>query len=282
MGLWATRRGLRREVARNYGKLCKAAGIERPVARLTRQFFRRQLMQRIALHSLQGSPRRVWDRYVRLEGFDPVRKVLSEGGSVVVASMHFGVHMLSMARLTEDGFRTVIIRPSFMRDIQSPAQRRLQFLQGDNVFVGKEEGAVKPLREALRHLKNNCVLGIAIDGDRGGNPEGFPLFDGEYPLRLGGLELARHANVPVVFALGLVVDHRFAVRYFPVCYPPQGGHTEATLRAFVVESMGHYEATIREFPECVWWWRSMTTALGFDDRGWKRQDAAARGDGGQE
>jgi lauroyl/myristoyl acyltransferase len=262
MLMYWTHKGRKREVERAYKRLCERAGISASPELLTRKFFRRQFMEMACQYIFQTASERRWAKGVVFEGLEQVAEAAKRGEGVIVCTMHFGTNVLSFARLEQQGFQIVAMRPAFMNRITDRRLRRMLFIHDKTVFVGNTSGLASPLRESIRWLKRNAVLGIAIDGDQGTGLTHIPVFGGPYPIRRGGLEIARLSRAPMIFAIGAVHDHRFRIRWFPAVDFSERGTEQETIDRFLKSCIQHFEEMIREYPECVWWTRPMTEALG--------------------
>lgn len=253
----------RRDVLKRYRRLMELTGQAHDPALLTRRFFRRQFLLMTSSYVFQDAASAAWrDGLVRIEGLEPVREALDSGRGVLVATMHFGTNQLSFAHLEHLGYKVAAMRPASMAAVRSPRERRMLFIHNNPVFVGGDSGLASSVRLAVRVLKEGHILGVAMDGDQGGGLTGLPLLGGTYPLRVGGLEIARLAKAPLAFALGSYTDGRYTVRFSPLLEP--GDEDPAVVAdRFLRICMDTFEASIREFPDCVWFTRPMDCALGF-------------------
>lgn len=253
--------GRRRYIEKGYERLCKAAGIKTSAKVLTGRFFRRQLIQMIAQYVFSEADEKRWNKFVRLEGFEGMREALAEGKGLILCSMHFGTNLLSLAKLEQEGYSIAAVRLAFMRDIKDERVRRMLFVHRDAVYVGEYKGLASPMRDALRKLRKNFVIGIAPDGDHGGEVTNVSLFGLEYPVRAGALEIARLSGSPLVFVQGTVENHKYVIRCFPVHYLREGDDPAEVTRAFFAKAIEHFEQLVRQYPECLWWTHSLEHAL---------------------
>ena len=260
--LYRLRRRRRREVLKRCRRLMELTGLTHDPARLTRTFFHRQFLLMTSSYVFQDAGSAAWrDGLVRIEGLEPVRAALDAGRGVLVATMHFGTNQLSFAHLEHLGYKVAAMRPASMASVKSPRERRMLFIHGSPVFVGGDSGLASSVRAAVRALQEGHILGVAMDGDQGGGLTGLPLLGGTYPLRVGGLEIARLAKAPLTFALGTFADGTYRVRFTPLLEPGDEDPAVVSDR-FLRICMETFEASIREHPDCVWFTRPMDCALG--------------------
>lgn len=263
MVLYMAKGGRRRAVLEGYRHLVKAANLPHDPHALTRQFFCQQFMLMTTQYVLQSSPRAVWEEMVTFEGIEGVHEAMTQNKGLMLATMHFGSNLLSLKYLEYQGYAISVVRPAFMKNIKSPRQRRMLFIHGPVVYVGETSGGLaSPVREAVKRLKQGHVVGIAYDGDQGGNITQVPLFGRDLPIRIGALEIARLAKAPMVFALGTIKDKRLQVRYSEVVYFSDDEPGEETTKRFLDLSMRIFEERVREAPDCVWFTRPFSALLG--------------------
>ncbi len=262
MFLYATRGGRRREVRKAYARLIERMGLPQSADELTREHFKRQFLILMANFILQDPDPAKWERIVHFEGLEPVVEKLRSGSGVLLTTLHFGSNLLIFTRLEQMGFGITVVRPAAMRNVTSPKERRILFIHGDTIYVGEAKGLGSPVRTAVKTLRKGNILGIALDGDQGGGLVGIPFIGGQYPLRVGGMEIAKMARVPMVFTLGAFKEGRLVVRLSPVWEFREDTDAAEFTERFIQAGMTQFEAMIREFPDCVWWTRPMSVAVG--------------------
>lgn len=223
---------------------------------------------------MRNASAEAWARCARFEGIEQVRQVLDEGKGLILCTVHFGTNLITITRLDQLGYTVVSMRPAFMDKIKGWRHRRMMFLHKETLFVGESLGLGSPLRQAVRILRRNDVVGVAMDGDQGGGLTHTPLLGGNYPIRRGAMEIARLSRSPMVFAMGAIRDGKFFVRWFPVQRFGEPGTEQATIDKFFCDSMQHFQDMIREFPECIWWTRPMSEALGLKTKAMSEEDSA--------
>ncbi|MCX7020254.1 MAG: hypothetical protein NTY46_14950 [Candidatus Sumerlaeota bacterium] len=262
--LYWINRGRRRRVCMAFHALCETASITQPPAKLTRRFFHRQLMLTVAQYAILGaSPARL-KKLVAVEGLDRVEDALAMGNGLVVTSMHIGTYLLATAYLEQLGYQITNLRKAFMKDIASRRLREMLYIHRDAIYLGDSTGLRSPIREVIRRLMNNHVMGIAFDGDEGGREMGMPFFGRQIHVRAGALDVARLANSSIVFGLCVIRNRRYFIHYYPLCCSRSGRNREADLDLFFSESARQFEKMVREYPECVLFMRPLCQALGLE------------------
>lgn len=253
----------RKEVERAYERLIEVAGVAGNPTDLTRRHFRLQFLLQFASYLFQDDDARRFVALVRFEGIEETIETLKSGEGMLLTSFHFGSNLISMARLEQLGFRVTVMRPASMAAIPSIRQRRALFIHGANVvYVGESSGLSSPVRQCVQRIRGGMLLGIAVDGDQGGGLADVPLFGNPYPVRTGALDIARIARCPMVFALGAFKDGRYIVRFSKVHRFTDAEEPQMTLERFSKTCSDSFEQMIRDFPDCIWWTKPMSQALG--------------------
>lgn len=252
----------RRAVKRAYGVLCKKAGLMRSPEELTKAFFERQLMEAVAAYAFRGQPASRFADLCEIVGLDEVKEVAARGQGVLVLSLHFGTHLLSLVKLEQEGVKVTTVRPEYMKEIKSQKRRAMLFTDRETIYVGEGEGLASPVRAVVKKLREGYVVGFAPDGDQGRSMVGLPLFDGEYPIRGGVAEIVRLARCPVVYAQGVIRNGKYYIWYSPVMMPPINGDVENFTRELLDFVARRFQEFIVEYPECIWWTKPMEMALG--------------------
>ncbi|MCX7718036.1 MAG: lysophospholipid acyltransferase family protein [Candidatus Sumerlaeaceae bacterium] len=267
-------RGQRRRVEKNFRVLMRATGGTKSPAVLTREYFRRQLMEVVVGYVLQNAPERSWDRLVERHGFERIGELLKQGRGLVLCCVHFGTHVVTANLLAHEGYCPVIIRPASMRDITSQVLRELLLIHHETIYVGSRgSGLATPLRAAIQAIRQGKVLGIAIDGDIGDDPVYLPFLGGKIPVHRGAIALAHRACAPVGFGVAAIERGRVVVTYGPFMEPGPDGYTEEQMDHFLRACVARYEQAVRDHPESVWWSRPLCEALGLADTSADRRDA---------
>lgn len=273
--LYFTRLKRRREAEKAYKRLCELASLNENPKVLTRRFFRNQFLLMTAQFVLLYADQARWKDAVEIHGLDAVLEALKLERGVILCTMHFGTNLLTLSTFEQYGHKLIPMRPAFMKEITSQAEREMLFIHRGGLYVSDNAtGLASPLREGMRLLKQNCVVAIALDGDQGGGLMQAPFFSSGMPLRLGALELARLTGSPMVFALGVHDRGKYIVRYWPVHYLPENREDRAaSVNTFLKETMKHFEELVRDHPDCAWWTRPLSEAVGI-----KKNDAGRDSD----
>jgi lauroyl/myristoyl acyltransferase len=235
---------------------------------LTRLYFDRQLLLMTSQYVLQGASATRWQQAVSMEGVKGLREAVAEGNGLVLGALHFGCTLLSLQYLEVQGMKVNVIRPEYMRNIKSARQRRMLYIHRNVIYVGGDAGGLaSPVRDAVKELKKGNIIGIAFDGDQGGNTTPVPVLGGHMPLRLGGLEIARMARAPMVFALCVYENGKLRFRFSPVIRFSEDESSEDTTRRFLQSSIEAFEQYVRKYPECVWWTKPFSELFGIKSSG---------------
>jgi lauroyl/myristoyl acyltransferase len=260
---YLSERGQRRRVAKNFRVLMNATGGTKSPAVLTREYFRRQLMEVTVGYVLQNAPQRSWDRLLKRHGYERIPELLRLNRGLVLCGMHYGTHGLTANLLAREGYHPVVVRPASVKDITSRRLREMLLIHHETIYVGSSEvGFVSPLRAAIRCLREGKILAVAIDGTIGEAPVLLPFLGGRLPVHRGAIELAHHARAPIGFGISTIEKGCVVARYGPFMEPGPDGYTEEQREGFLRECVARYEQSVREHPENVWWSKPLCEALG--------------------
>lgn len=254
--------GRRREAIAAFERLREVLRLPDSGDELARRYFRMQFVEIAGEYILDNERPSRWQNFVEIEGMPDVKKALDEGHGLVVCTMHFGADLVTFGALGRLGYPIACLRPVSMKDIESPKARRMLYIHNDVVYVGDSPGLASPIRSATKKLSENYVIGVALDGDQGGSELNVPFLGRELELRIGGLEAARIGRAPMVFALCAVENDRFKLHFSRVWRFGQKGTESETIGEFLHACMQEFEVFLRRYPECVWWTRPFSQALG--------------------
>jgi lauroyl/myristoyl acyltransferase len=260
--LWLCSPRRRRDVQKAYRRLCEVAGIRRDPAELTKAFFERQVFLMTGAYVMRGRTPAQFDDLCVVDGIEPVRQLLRQGRGVLVVTLHFGTHLLSLLKLEYEGFPVVTVRPTSMAGIADPKRRAMLYIDRETVYVGEGHGLASPAREIVRKLRDGYAVGFAPDGDQGEAVMALRVCGGAYPIRRGIVEIIRLARCPVVYAQGMERDGKYYIWYGPVMEPPKNSDVTEFASEFLRYVEEQFTRIIREAPESIWWTRPMEVALG--------------------
>ncbi len=249
-------------VKKAYERLVERAGIARSPAELTISFFERHPMLMTAAYAMQGHGRERFDELCVTQGFESLLETLRQGRGILLVTMHFGSHLLTMVRLEMEGVRIATVRPREMADILDPKQRSMLFIDRPTIYVDEGEGLASPLRHIVRYLRDGWCVGFAPDGDQGQSLMALRFFGGHYLIRRGLHEIIRLARCPVVYAQGAARNGKYNIWYSDVMEPPRNGDVDAFSEEVTAFIEKQFERIVRENPESIWWTRPMEMALG--------------------
>ena len=198
---------------------------------------------------------------VEFVGAEHLDAALRNGKGCIALTAHVGNWELLAAALTQNGFRTDAI----VRELRSRSLNRL-------LTVQRTLGGCRPLsrtaqvREAIRSLRDNCVLAILPDVDTSVASVFVDFFGRPAATPTGPALISQKFGASVVPIFIRRVDRfRHRLEAHPALEWYESGDTERDLAANVQRYTAIIEAQIRSAPE-QWIW--------MHER-WKRQPDAA-------
>lgn len=266
--LYLTQRKARRQILKGYERLCERAGLADDPRVLTREHFRIHLFMMVAHYVFENKSDEVWEQFVSVEGREYIDECFKAGVGAVYCSLHFCSHLILMSNMFRCNHPSTTIRPPYMEGFRNSRVRKMLTIDERTIFLGESRGLASPLKTAVQFLKDKYAIGIAIDGDQGGDEIMAPLFGGEMPVHPGALDLARITGAPVLFALVRIEKWKLILSYSPPLWLPRDKEeAQPLIDEFFRKSFKWYEETIRRAPACVHWTKPFIAGLGL-----KRKD----------
>nr|WP_320133647.1 lysophospholipid acyltransferase family protein [uncultured Holophaga sp.] len=220
---------------------------EGEIRQLTRQCFANfGSMLFSTLRMLTLSPEAI-RRLVRIEGLEHFDAALAEGKGAIGLTGHFGHWELMALALSMEGRTLAVIGRELDNPLLEPFLRELRGRFGNTVLA--KDGAV---RESLKALKRNQVVGFLLDQDAGRNGV-FARFFGRWASTFptAGM-LATRYDLPVLPIFNRVhADGTLTVHIRAPFHAPKSGDPEAdTLQATRLMTRC-IEDEVRQDP--AWW-----------------------------
>ncbi|MDR2390307.1 MAG: lysophospholipid acyltransferase family protein [Planctomycetota bacterium] len=218
----------------------------------TRRTFRNIGMVFAEFARLSRLRREDFFRYVDFAGFDGFcRSLLSEGCGLVIVTAHYGNWEWGNAIAGLLGASG----GSIARPLDNPRLdgyvKKIRERNGLRIY--DKQGA---LRQALRTLRNNGVVGVLLDQDAGSRGLMSPFLGRLASTVPEPVELALRAGSPLVAAvLRRSADgRRFVVRYNPIPHRPNPDRSpDETIRELVNDLNSDLSRFILEEPD-QWFW----------------------------
>ena len=194
-----------------------------------------------------------FSRYVDFAGFDILcRRLLDKGRGVVFVTAHFGNWEWFNSLASSLG----VSGGSIARPLDN--QRLNAFVKGirerNGLSIFDKQGA---MRQALRTLRDNRVVGVLLDQDAGGRGLMSPFLGRPASTLTVPVELAMRSGAPMVAAALRRNDgpgRRFVVRFNPSPHQPDPGADPELEVDRVVHALNRdLSALILEAPE-QWFW----------------------------
>jgi Kdo2-lipid IVA lauroyltransferase/acyltransferase len=190
------------------------------------------------------------ERYIEFEDFDIVHKVLSKGSGLIFLTAHFGTWEISHAALPFKGLGYVGIarrqKPYLMNDLLNSYRQS----HGCRIIM-KGPG----IKDALRTLRSNGVVGMLVDQDAGKSGVFTDLFKRPASWHRGVIEMAIKSGAEIV--PGFAIRKKGPYVKFKV-FPPLDLKRQAGIEEAVIDGMNQYarilENTIRQYPD-QWLWQ---------------------------
>ncbi len=218
--------------------------------RLAREVFRQFLLFAWETLEMLLAPLPHIRKRVVILGWEHVEEALAQGRGMIAIAAHAGNWEYTVMGYGLQ-YRPVAV---VGRDLDHPLGRRLaRYLRerGGNWMVTKQRG----LKEILRHLKQNHVVGIVIDQNTAAE-EGLLVDFFGHPARTTPVAalLARRTDVPVLPTLSRrLADGRHLMVIFPPIPLEKTGDTQADLLRHLELQNRAIEAWVRAEPS-QWLW----------------------------
>lgn len=229
-----------------YGEALTPAGRER----LAREVFRQFILFGWETLELLLAPLSYIRRKVIILGWEHVDAALAQGRGMIAIAAHAGNWEYTVMGYGLQ-YRPVAV---VGRDLDHPLGRRLaRYLRerGGNWMVAKQRG----MKDILRHLKQNRVVGIVIDQNTAAE-EGLLVDFFGHPARTTPVAalLARRSDVPVLPTLSRRLPRG---RHLMVIFPPipldKTGDAQADIKRHLELQNRAIEAWVRAEP-AQWLW----------------------------
>lgn len=147
------------------------------------------------------------DQFIICEGLEHLDQAVSEGRGVMLTFGHFGANKMIMAAIGHRGYHmnqfstppTVWIEKRVDRDMRGMSGRDMELRwEADCQLPSNHINIFGSLRPAYRCLKNNEILGVAIDGPGGKRKIELEWNEHKALFSLGTMDLALRTNAAVL------------------------------------------------------------------------------------
>lgn len=202
--LFASRRReiIRKELILSLGKDCHGKKLRNIVYRSFLNFYQTQL--EFFLYP-KLNPARV-NGIVRIEGKENLDQALARGKGAILLFSHFGANQMIMPAIGYNGYKMNQLSisaehwKSIIPENSSPINRRILKLRWEyeQSLPAKHINAFGLLRPAIKCLKNNEVLGIALDGGAGKKELRLEFLGRKASFSSGPMNLARHTGATLL------------------------------------------------------------------------------------
>jgi Kdo2-lipid IVA lauroyltransferase/acyltransferase len=190
------------------------------------------------------------ERYITFEDFDIADKVLSKGKGLIFLTAHFGTWEISHAALPFKGLAYKGIareqKPYLLNSLLN------DYRQSHGCKIIMKGPAVK---DALRTLRSNGVVGMLVDQDAGKTGVFTGLFGRPASWHRGVIEIALKSNAEIV--PGFAIRGKGPYVNFKL-FPPLDIKRNAGTEEAVIDGMNQYarilENVIRQHPD-QWLWQ---------------------------
>jgi len=190
------------------------------------------------------------ERYVKYEDFDITKEVLSKGNGLIFLTAHFGTWEISHAALPYKGLSYKGIareqKPYLLNSLLN------DYRQSHGCKIIMKGPAVK---DALRTLHSNGIVGMLVDQDAGKTGIFTELFGRPASWHRGVIEMALKTKAEIV--PGFAIRGKGPYVKFKV-FPPLNLKRELSIEDAVRDGMNQYarilENTVREHPD-QWLWQ---------------------------
>jgi Kdo2-lipid IVA lauroyltransferase/acyltransferase len=190
------------------------------------------------------------ERYIEFEDFDIAHNVLSKGKGLIFLTAHFGTWEISHAALPSQGLGYVGI-----------ARRQKPYLLDDLLNSYRQSHGCKiiikgpGIKDALRTLRSNGVVGMLVDQDAGKTGVFTDFFKRPASWHRGVVEMAIRSGAEIV--PGFAIRGKGPYVKFKV-FPPLELKRQAEIEEAVIDGMNQYarilENMIRQYPD-QWLWQ---------------------------
>ena len=190
------------------------------------------------------------ERFIEFEDFDIAKKVLSKGNGLIFLTAHFGTWEISHAALPYKGLCYKGIareqKPYLLNSLLN------DYRQSHGCKIIMKGPAIK---DALRTLRSNGIVGMLVDQDAGKSGIFTQLFGRPASWHRGVVEIALKTKADIV--PGFAIRGKGPYVKFKV-FPPLNLKHELNIEDAVRDGMNQYarilENTIRDHPD-QWLWQ---------------------------
>lgn len=190
------------------------------------------------------------ERYIKFENFHFAKDALKRGKGLIFLTAHFGNWEVSNVALPLRGFSYKAI-----------AREQKPFLLNELLNSYRESKGCKILlkgpavREAIRTLRSNGIVGMLVDQDAGKNGIFVKLFGREASWHRGVMEMAMKTGASVV--PGFAIREKGPYIRFKLFKPielPAGGDKNEIIKEGFRQHVAALETMIRDYPD-QWLWQ---------------------------
>jgi Kdo2-lipid IVA lauroyltransferase/acyltransferase len=198
------------------------------------------------------------EKYISFEDFDITKKVLSKGKGLIFLTAHFGTWEISHAALPYKGLTYKGIareqKPYLLNSLLN------EYRQSHGCKILMKGPAIK---DALRTLRSNGIVGMLVDQDAGANGIFTDLFGRPASWHRGVIEIALKTGAAVV--PGFAIRGKGPYVKFKV-FEPLNLDKTLSPEDMAIDGMSQYarilESVVRQYPDQWLWqhrrWKSTT------------------------
>ncbi|MFH1867456.1 MAG: ELM1/GtrOC1 family putative glycosyltransferase [Candidatus Omnitrophota bacterium] len=190
------------------------------------------------------------ERYIKFENFHYPEEVLKEGNGLIFLTGHFGSWESPNAGLPYKGVACKAIAKEQKPFLINELLNSYRESQGDKII---SKGPA--VREAIRALRANGIVGMLVDQDAGKNGIFVELFGRKASWHRGVMEMAIKTGASIIpgFAIREKGPHLIFRLTKPIRFAAHGNKDEMIKEGFR-QYVASLEAVIREYPE-QWLWQ---------------------------
>lgn len=246
----------RRNALRNMRRQIGRPDQERQARRLVDQVFvnyGKYMVDLLSLPRLTPSQLRC---QVVAYGLDNIDEGLAEGNGVIVVTAHVGNWDLAGATLAAMGYPVNAIADTLEPPKWNAAVQAIRQRLGINP-IPLEGG----LREMLRSLRRNEILGILIDRPLSEEGVAVKFFGAQTRVPAGAATLALRTGSGVVTAIVVREGNYYVAHVGPLIRPCPTGDTARDITSLTQQFMDQLEVWIRRYPDQWFMFRDMWPTL---------------------
>ncbi len=146
-------------------------------------------------------------RFTRIEGRERLEQALAQGRGVLLLFAHFGANQMIMPAMGYRGYQMcqmsappTVWTEIFGNELKSPMREKGREIrwQCEESLPVTHINIFGSLKKVFSHLKENHIIGLALDGGGGKDRWGFPFLGREIFLSPGAMRIALKAGCPVL------------------------------------------------------------------------------------